>query len=81
MSTMTLTREQSPDTGDDDEIVHAVCCNEDEALCGEKLRGIECSIDDDPLCVTCDIILSGALGWTCPYCDAIASDGYLYESE
>lgn len=83
MSTMTLTQEQPSDVDNDDDLVHHICCNEFEAVCGEELEGIECSInDDDPVCVECEIIMSGVLGWTCPYCGGVAMDGYFdYESE
>lgn len=55
--------------GDDDPI-HAVCCEQDWAICGLDVRDADWAEEDDEnlLCLDCELIIEGLRLWSCPFC-------------
>ncbi|MET0888326.1 MAG: hypothetical protein ABWX92_17955 [Mycetocola sp.] len=68
MSAELLPRDSSTSTGDDDDLCHLFCCDENWSACGVDLTGDLVSDDDDePVCVVCeDLFPLGCANPDCP---------------
>lgn len=59
------------DNNDEDGVTHVICCNDDEAICGEDVAmGVWAGEDTAvfPDCLDCEAIEEGFVVWVCPWC-------------
>ena len=64
---MTLPEHRPPGNDEEFEIDHFYCCDENVALCGEDLTGVEEVGDDseNPVCPLCQLVVESG---RCPRC-------------
>lgn len=76
MTAPTALVEPTTTDSDDDDLVHAVCCDPNTAMCGLDVSGLEWGIDDgDEMCRVCEIAAMENLPCSNPNCpDRVGAD-------